>query len=510
MMRCSRNLVRLLLVPLQVTEIYKEKENGTCAVSLVPLPPRRRSLLHVCTRARSHARRTCTQRYSRGTHAHARTPPVLLSSYFCVKTTGLIKLAKQLGHELLPPQQKITVLLVGNHSAGKSSFINWYVGQKIQRTGTAMETSGFTFITSGKKRESLTGEATINLLPHMKGLKDCAGVADCITTEIVTSHEKSFPLITFVDSPGLIDGDALTKYPYDIDAALKWLGRSANLVFVFFDPIGQALRKHTLDVVESMCSDKNSDYKKMHFYLSKADIAGNAKERQKVMIQMSKDLYGNPIQRPGMAKVGTHAEVPTIFIPREDGPESDCPNQIDEVCQLMDKSIASTVQSMLNTLKKDTGVIADLIDKKLAQDEQDGTNNMSARLNGIFYFWMGILIPTIVIMIIIINTAGQDKLEEIMPANAATVFLKVGGAAMWIWGIVPDSYTWHFVGGFILFTMGMLWYSKYVWKVAKRLSSAEKKQMQETKKFLEGDVTDRYEALYKQYLDSAVGEDCKM
>jgi len=58
--------------------------------------------------------------------------------------------------------------------------------------------------------------------------------------------------------------------------------------------------------------------------------------------------------------------------------------------------------------------------------------------------------------------------------------------------------------------MGTLWYSKYVWKVTKRLSSSEKKQMIETKKFLEGDVTYRYEDLYKQYLDSAVGEDCKM
>jgi len=371
-----------------------------------------------------------------------------------------------------------------------------------------METSGFTFITGGKKRESLTGEATINLLPHMKGLKDCAGVADCITTEIVTSREKSFPLITFVDSPGLIDGD--TKYPYDIDAALKWLGRSANLVFVFFDPIGQALRKHTLDVVESMCSDENSDYKKMHFYLSKADIAGNARERQKVMIQMSKDLYGNPNTRPGMAKVGTHAEVPTIFIPKEGGPENDCPNQIDEVCQLLDKSIASTVQSMLNTLKKDTGVICALIDKKLAKDDQDGTNNLNARLNGVLYFWAGLMIPAIVIMIIIINAAGQEKLEEIMPANVASIVLKVGGGAQWVWDLVPSEYTLYFVFGFILFTMGTLWYSKYVWKVTKRLSSSEKKQMIETKKFLEGDVTYRYEDLYKQYLDSAVGEDCKM
>ena len=187
-----------------------------------------------------------------------------------------------------------------------------------------------------------------------------------------------------------------------------------------------------------------------------------------------------------MAKVGTHAEVPTIFIPNEDAAETDCPNQIDEVCQLMDKSIASTVQSMLNTLKKDTGVICDLIDKKLAKDDQDGINNMSARLNGVFYFWAGIMIPAIVIMIVIVQLAGKEKLEEILPANVVSIVLNVGGAAQWVWDIVPDDYTWYFVAGFIAFTMGTLWYSKYVWKVTKRLSSADKKQMKATKKFLEG------------------------
>ena len=38
---------------------------------------------------------------------------------------GLVKAAGELGLELLAPRKKITVLLIGNHSAGKSSFINW-------------------------------------------------------------------------------------------------------------------------------------------------------------------------------------------------------------------------------------------------------------------------------------------------------------------------------------------------------------------------------------------------
>lgn len=161
---------------------------------------------------------------------------------------------------------------------------------------------------SHARSRTLTGEATVELFPHMKGLEDCAGVANCITTEIVTSQHRSFPMITFVDTPGLIDGDA--KYPYDIDAALLWLGRMADVTLVFFDPIGQALRKHTIDVVEKMCSDEHSDFRKMHFYLSKADEAGSDRDRQKVIVQMAKELFGDAQNRPGMAKVGTHAEIP--------------------------------------------------------------------------------------------------------------------------------------------------------------------------------------------------------
>jgi ribosome biogenesis GTPase A len=34
--------------------------------------------------------------------------------------------------EIIAPRKKITVLIMGNHSSGKSSFINWYVGETIQ------------------------------------------------------------------------------------------------------------------------------------------------------------------------------------------------------------------------------------------------------------------------------------------------------------------------------------------------------------------------------------------
>lgn len=39
--------------------------------------------------------------------------------------SGLVRLGEEVGLSLLAPRKKITVMLIGNHSAGKSSFINW-------------------------------------------------------------------------------------------------------------------------------------------------------------------------------------------------------------------------------------------------------------------------------------------------------------------------------------------------------------------------------------------------
>ena len=48
------------------------------------------------------------------------------------------------------------------------------------------------------------------------------GCTDYLTTEISTSKQKKFSLVTFVDTPGLVDGDM--KYPFDVNDAILWLG----------------------------------------------------------------------------------------------------------------------------------------------------------------------------------------------------------------------------------------------------------------------------------------------
>lgn len=96
------------------------------------------------------------------------------------------------------------------------------------------------------------------------------------------------------------------KYQFDVNEAILWLGDLSDLIFVFFDPIGQALCKRTLNIVE-LLNEKHPD--RMRFYLSKADEAGHESDRQRVMMQIVQELC----KRPGLNKTGF--EMPTIYIP---------------------------------------------------------------------------------------------------------------------------------------------------------------------------------------------------
>src|SRR5699024_11401594 len=58
-------------------------------------------------------------------------------------------------------------------------------------------------------------------------------------------------------------------------------------IFVFFDPIGQALCKRTLNLVERLTHLYSE---RMRFFLSKADEAGFETDRQKVMMQIIQTL----------------------------------------------------------------------------------------------------------------------------------------------------------------------------------------------------------------------------
>lgn len=408
--------------------------------------------------------------------------------------SGLIAVAESVGVKLLAPRKKITVMLMGNHSAGKSSFINWYVEEHIQRTGVAIETQGFSFVTSGRKRESLTGNATLHLYPHFKPLQEFRGVSEYLSTEICTSRQKRFSLVTFVDSPGLVDGDM--KYPFDVDEVILWLGDLCDLILVFFDPMGQALCKRTLNIVESL-NEKHGE--RLRFYLSKADEAGGESDRQRVMMQIVQELC----KRPGLNKCGF--DMPTIYIPNPNKP-SRCVNQIEEVCRAVEKTINQTVQNTLNSLEKDCELISEAITDTLHNDRRAVSENRRARCKSCFLTLLGFSVPLALMALLVLGALSKEIMEITLGPEGTQALSVYLSPVVRLFDSLSGSQQLYLCIGLILVSFLFLIVSRFCFKTRQTLSSKQRRQLQEKLEYIQDAVKGKKKKLYEEYLRQSVSD----
>ncbi|XP_075745236.1 uncharacterized protein LOC119177298 isoform X6 [Rhipicephalus microplus] len=414
---------------------------------------------------------------------------------------GLVKIAESLGQTLLPPRKKIVVLLIGNHSAGKSTFINWYIEEHVQKTGVAIETQGFALVTSGKKRESLTGNATLHLYPHFKPLQKIKGVVDYLTTEISTSRQKRFSLVTFIDTPGLVDGDM--KYPYDVNKTILWLGQMADLIFVFFDPIGQALCKRTLNIVEEL-NDKFVD--KMRFYLSKADEAGHEADRQKVMMQIVQELC----KRPGLNRCGF--DMPAIYIPdasKVSHPSRQavrCVNQIEEVCKDIEKTINQTVQNALNSLEHDCEQLSSEVSLRISRDNNARSENLSTGGRGLCLGLFGLALPSLLLLNLALRNAPEEVLFSYLGPTVVEFLYLFMLPLQVLSGMLPDSIRLGVMLALFAISIFILLIAKWQSRLKPILTRQEKRTLLEAQSYLRDYVKPKKQRLYEEYLRQSVAD----
>lgn len=144
-----------------------------------------------------------------------------------------------------PPQ----VLLLGNHSSGKSTFINYLLGTDLQRTGVAPTDDGFTIITHGPVATELDGHAVVSNpnLPY-EGLRH---FGDALVSHIRLKLRPVDLLhtVTLIDSPGMIDeAKAENGRGFDFPGVIRWFAERADLVVMFFDPDKPGTTGETLQV----------------------------------------------------------------------------------------------------------------------------------------------------------------------------------------------------------------------------------------------------------------------
>jgi len=320
------------------------------------------------------------------------------------------------------------------------------------------------------------------------------GVIEYLQTEISTSKQKKFNLVTFLDTPGLVDGDM--NYPFDVNESMLWLADLSDLIFVFFDPIGQALCKRTLNIVEAM-SQKHCE--RMRFYLSKADEAGHESDRQRVMMQIVQELC----KRPGLNRTGF--DMPTIYIPNPNKP-SRCVNQIEEVCKDIEKTINQTIQNTLNSLEKDCDRIGELVDEAIARDNRARSANLTAYLRGGILYLLTFAIPVALAIHVAAGFVTNRFLEDTLGKDSAEMLKLYLSPIRTIASRVPEeyeSYSVVFLAGLFLL---LLMLAKLTSRTTPTLTRKQKRQLLDKQEYVSNVVKTKKKSLYSEYLQQTVSD----
>ena len=190
---------------------------------------------------------------------------------------------KPIEASLHAPRSKVSVMIVGNHSSGKSSFINWYINEKLLGTSMAIETKGLIFVTQGKVKDVWEKEGTLRKFPEIADianeLKD-PNVVNCLETHFSQSDERLFSMVNFIDTPGLVDGHV--EYPFDVNKGIVYMAKHVDKILIFLDPMGKATVTRTMDVIKALQEDYQE---KTSFYMTKADQIDSQSDIMDVIAQ---------------------------------------------------------------------------------------------------------------------------------------------------------------------------------------------------------------------------------
>jgi GTPase SAR1 family protein len=140
---------------------------------------------------------------------------------------------------LTPLMWKPLVLVIGNYSSGKSTFINELLDMPVQRTGQAPTDDCFTILTCPEEEENeeeIPGGTVVNdeRLPFTPLMP----FGERLFSHLRLKKVKSPILENFaiIDTPGMLDSVTERDRGYDYLGVVGELARLADLIILMFDP----------------------------------------------------------------------------------------------------------------------------------------------------------------------------------------------------------------------------------------------------------------------------------
>jgi len=142
------------------------------------------------------------------------------------------------------------VFCLGNHSSGKSTFVNYLLGRQVQNTGVAPTDDSFTIIAPGPDDVDQDGNSVVGDEDFgFSGLRNY-GLQLLNHLSLKVRNGTNVEDIMVIDSPGMIDNPA-GRYSddskeakrlrsmdrgYDFPEVTRWLANRADVILLFFDP----------------------------------------------------------------------------------------------------------------------------------------------------------------------------------------------------------------------------------------------------------------------------------
>lgn len=143
---------------------------------------------------------------------------------------------------------KPQVLLIGQYSVGKTSFIRYLLGRDFpgQRIGPEPTTDRFTVLINGPEERTIPGNA-LSVHPDLpfRGLERF-GVSFLSRFEGSQMPSSVLRSVTLVDTPGVLSGEKQrTNRGYDFTKVVAWFAERADLILLLFDA-------HKLDISDEL------------------------------------------------------------------------------------------------------------------------------------------------------------------------------------------------------------------------------------------------------------------